>query len=114
TRRLKQNEIDSDYEANTGHVIVETFDKRDPFSCPSVLVANHGPFSWGKNVQEAVDNAIVLEHVARMANETLRVSPAAKPMPEALINKHFFRKHGSGAYYGQKRPGTAPVSQNRT
>src|SRR5215471_12400 len=104
TRRLTQNEIDSDYEANTGHVIVETFEMRDPLSCPAVLVANHGPFSWGKNVEEAVHNAVVLEHVTRMANETLRISPAAKPMQEALMNKHFFRKHGPGAYYGQKRP----------
>jgi L-ribulose-5-phosphate 4-epimerase len=101
TRLLKKNEIHSDYEANTGKVIIETFRKRDPLACPAVLVASHGPFAWGKTVQEAVHNAIVLEHLVRMAGETLRVFPSARPMPQVLLDKHFFRKHGPNAYYGQ-------------
>ena len=101
TRRLKAREIESDYEFNTGKVIVETFARRDPLACPGVLVANHGPFSWGRTVEEAVHNAAVLEHVVRLAGETLRILPSAKPMQQVLLNKHFFRKHGPGAYYGQ-------------
>jgi L-ribulose-5-phosphate 4-epimerase len=101
TRRLKPGEIESEYEANTGKVIVQTFARRDPLSCPAVLVANHGPFTWGRSVNEAVHNAIVLEHLVRLAGETLRVLPSAKPMQQALLNKHFFRKHGPQAYYGQ-------------
>jgi len=105
TRQLKPNEIQSDYEANTGHVIVEAFLKRDPLSCPAVLVASHGPFAWGKSVNEAVENAIVLEHLIRMAGATLQSFPSTKSMSQALLDKHFFRKHGPGAYYGQS--GTA-------
>ncbi len=101
TRLLKPREIETDYEANTGHVIVETFARRDPLSCPAVLVASHGPFAWGESVGGAVHNAVVLEHVIRLAGETFRVLPAPKPMQPALLNKHFFRKHGLGAYYGQ-------------
>ena len=103
TRRLTPAEIRDDYEENTGHVIVETFAKRDPLSCPAVLVASHGPFAWGKTVGEAVHNAVVFEHVVRLASETLRISASAKPMQPVLLDKHFFRKHGSGAYYGQDR-----------
>jgi L-ribulose-5-phosphate 4-epimerase len=110
TRLIKEREIASDYEANTGHVIVETFRKRDPLCCPAVLVASHGPFAWGRSVQEAVHNAVVLEHLSRMAGETLRLAPSAKPMQPALMNKHFSRKHGPGAYYGQRpaNPKTFP------
>jgi L-ribulose-5-phosphate 4-epimerase len=103
TRLLKPREIESDYEDNTGRVIVETFAGRDPLSCPAVLVASHGPFAWGKSVQEAVHNAVVLEHVIRLAGETLRIIPSLKAMQQPLLNKHFFRKHGPGAYYGQSR-----------
>jgi len=94
---------------------VETFAKRDPLSCPAVLVANHGPFAWGKTVGEAVHNAVVFEHVVRLAAETLRISPSAKPMQSVLLDKHFFRKHGSGAYYGQEPAAkvTATKSQER-
>jgi L-ribulose-5-phosphate 4-epimerase len=67
-----------------------------------VLVASHGPFAWGKTVAKAVENAVVLEHLARLASETLRVNPRAKPMPRSLLDKHFLRKHGPGAYYGQR------------
>lgn len=102
TRKLKPAEIKRDYEANTGHVIVETFRGLDPMQHPAVLVASHGPFAWGKNVAEAVHNALVLEFVARLAGETLRINPRAKPMQSALLGKHFLRKHGPGATYGQK------------
>lgn len=101
TRKLKPAEIKKDYEANTGHVIVETLKKLDPLQHPAVLVASHGPFTWGKDVTDAVHNAVVLEFVARLASETLRVNPRTKPMQAALLDKHFLRKHGPGAYYGQ-------------
>jgi L-ribulose-5-phosphate 4-epimerase len=101
TRLLTSREITGDYEEHTGKVIVEAFAKRDPLSCPAVLVANHGPFAWGKTAGEAVHNAVVCEHVVRLASETLRVLPSAKPMQAVLLDKHFFRKHGPGAYYGQ-------------
>jgi L-ribulose-5-phosphate 4-epimerase len=103
TRELRRREIESDYEANTGHVIVETFKGRDPLDCPAVLVASHGPFTWGRTPADAVHNAAVLEHVARLAGETRRIFPSAGPMARALLDKHFKRKHGAGAYYGQGR-----------
>lgn len=101
TRHLTSKEIQNDYEANTGTVIVEAFTGRDPLSCPGVLVASHGPFAWGRTVTQAVENAVVLEHLVRLAGETLRVSPSTGPMPQVLLEKHFFRKHGPRAYYGQ-------------
>jgi L-ribulose-5-phosphate 4-epimerase len=101
TRLLTAAEIRSDYEANTGRVIVERFKKLDQLQHPAVLVASHGPFTWGKNVADAVHNAIVLEFLARLASETLRLNPSLKPMQLALLDKHFLRKHGSDAYYGQ-------------
>jgi len=101
TRQLKPAEIRKDYEANTGHVIVETFARRNPLACPGVLLASHAPFAWGKTVDEAVHNAVVLEHLARMASETLRVNSSARAMQPALLDKHYLRKHGTGAYYGQ-------------
>ncbi len=103
TRPLRPEEIKHEYEANTGHVIVETFRKRDPVNCPAVLVASHAPFTWGKTVSDAVHNAVILEHLARLAGETLRVFPSAKRMQQVLLEKHFYRKHGPGAYYGQGR-----------
>jgi L-ribulose-5-phosphate 4-epimerase len=102
TRLLTAREIKTDYEARTGQVIVETFRKLDPMQHPAVLVASHGPFTWGKDAPEAVHNAEVLEFIARLASETLRIAPRAKPMQPALLDKHFLRKHGPGAYYGQK------------
>ena len=102
TRALTPREIKSDYEANTGRVIVETFRKSNPLEQPAVLVAGHGPFTWGRDVAEAVHNAGVLEFVARLAAETLRLNPKTKPIPPALLAKHFLRKHGTKAYYGQK------------
>jgi L-ribulose-5-phosphate 4-epimerase len=101
TRLLTAAEIRSDYEANTGRVIVERFKKLDPLQHPAVLVASHGPFAWGRNVADAVHNAIVLEFLARLASETLRLNPNLKPMQPALLDKHFLRKHGPHAYYGQ-------------
>jgi len=102
TRLLTPKEIKNDYEANTGQVIVDAFQKLDPMQHPAVLVAGHGPFSWGRDVDEAVHNASVLEFIARLAGETLRLNPKTKPMPSALLDKHFLRKHGPKAYYGQK------------
>lgn len=103
TRLLKPAEIKKDYEANTGKVIVECFKKLDPTQHPAVLVASHGPFAWGKDAHDAVHNASVLEFIARLASETLRINPKAKPMQSALLDKHFLRKHGPGAYYGQTK-----------
>ena len=104
TRLLKPAEIKKDYEANTGAVIVETFRKLkfDPLQHPAVLVASHGPFTWGNDVADAVHNAGVLEFVAQLASETLKISPKLKPMQPVLLDKHFLRKHGANAYYGQK------------
>jgi L-ribulose-5-phosphate 4-epimerase len=102
TRLMRAQEIKGDYEANTGHVIVECLRKHDRLACPGVLVASHGPFAWGRSVAVAVENAAVLEHLARMASETLRIKPATPAMQQVLLDKHFFRKHGEKAYYGQK------------
>ena len=104
TRLLKPSEIKKDYEVNTGKVIVETFKKLkfDPTHHPAVLVASHGPFTWGSNVADAVHNAEVLEFVAQLASETLKINPKLKPMQSVLLDKHFLRKHGPSAYYGQK------------
>jgi L-ribulose-5-phosphate 4-epimerase len=104
TRKLKPAEIKTDYEANTGDVIVETFKKLkfEAMQHPAVLVASHGPFTWGQDAHDAVHNAVVLEFIARLASETLRINPNVKPMKSALLDKHFLRKHGPGAYYGQK------------
>jgi L-ribulose-5-phosphate 4-epimerase len=104
TRLLKPAEIKNDYEANTGEVIVETFRKLkfDPLQHPAVLVASHGPFAWGGDAADAVHNAGVLEFVAQLASETLKLNPKLKPMQSVLLDKHFLRKHGPGAYYGQK------------
>jgi L-ribulose-5-phosphate 4-epimerase len=102
TRLLTPKEIKNDYEANTGEVIVETFNGEDPLQHPAVLVASHGPFTWGADVHDAVHNANVLEFVARLASETLRLNPKTKPMQSVLLDKHFLRKHGPKAYYGQK------------
>jgi L-ribulose-5-phosphate 4-epimerase len=104
TRLMKPSEIKKDYEANTGEVIVETFKKLkfDPMQHPAVLVASHGPFTWGKDVHDAVHNAGVLEFIARLASETLRINPKLKPMQSVLLDKHYLRKHGPKATYGQK------------
>ncbi len=102
TRLLTAREIESDYEVNTGRTLVERFKKLNPLHFPGALVACHAPFAWGATVEKAVENAIVLEHLARLASETLRVKPSIKPISPALLGKHFLRKHGPRAYYGQK------------
>jgi L-ribulose-5-phosphate 4-epimerase len=103
TRRLRQAEIRTAYEHNTGVVITERFREGglDPAQIPGVLVAGHGPFAWGPNAASAVKNAITLESIARMALDTYRLNPDADPIDQALIDKHFLRKHGPDAYYGQ-------------
>jgi len=102
TRTLTKAEIQTDYEKNTGLVIIETYKKLSPLEHPAVLVASHGPFTWGVDVADAVHNAEVLEFVAQLAGETLRLNPAVKPMDSNLLDKHFLRKHGPKATYGQK------------
>lgn len=103
TRPLAEARIQGQYEAETGLAIVERFREGniDPKHMPVVLVANHGPFAWGKDAHDAVHNAAVLELTARMAHLSLQLVPTLPPMPQALLDKHFFRKHGPGAYYGQ-------------
>jgi L-ribulose-5-phosphate 4-epimerase len=103
TRALTPKEIQGDYEENTGGVIVERFKKLNPLDHPAVLVASHGPFVWGRDVEEAMHNAVVLEFIARLASETLRINPRTRPMPSVLLDKHFLRKHGPNAQYGQKQ-----------
>ena len=101
TAKLTDEDIRGDYELNTGHAIVRRFDGMEPDLMPAVLVAGHAPFTWGKDVSDAAHNAVLLEEVARMALETVTLNPGAEPIPQALLDKHFFRKHGPGASYGQ-------------
>lgn len=101
TRGMTAEEINESYEAQTGNVIIETFSGKDPLEVPAVLVRSHAPFSWGKDPAEAVHNAVVIEEVAKLAYHTLALNPTAA-MDKAILDKHFWRKHGSGAYYGQK------------
>ena len=100
TRILTQEEVDRGYEKETGHVIVETLKNMDPLHMPGVLVGNHGPFAWGTNPDKAVYNAVVLEEVARMALLTFQLGNE-NPIKQYLLDKHFNRKHGKNAYYGQ-------------
>ena len=104
TRDMTKEEIEGEYELNTGKVIVETFETRNitPKDVPSVLVASHGPFSWGKNADNAVHNAVVLEEVAFMAWHTMIMGKDIVSMDDNLLDKHYLRKHGANAYYGQK------------
>ena len=104
TRMLTKREVEKDYEANTGKVIVERFGRGLlPKSVPAVLVAGHGPFTWGRTPAEAVEHAVILETAAEMALNTLRINPRAPRLPEHLLRKHYERKHGPGATYGQKK-----------
>ena len=100
-RSLTKEEIEEAYEKNTGLVIIETFKDKNPVYVPGVLCTNHGPFTWGADAAEAVHNAVVLEEVAKMAYRCEHLNPEAKPAPQYLQDKHFFRKHGANAYYGQ-------------
>ncbi len=104
TREMTKEEIAGGYEYETGRVIVERFEKYgvNPDDIPAVLVKDHGPFTWGKDAHEAVYHAVVLEEVAMMALHTQILTQSRDPMPQALLDKHFLRKHGPNAYYGQK------------
>lgn len=101
TRALTEEEIRDDYEENTGNVIVETVGIMDPMEVPGIVVKNHGPFAWGKTPAGSVYNSVVLEEVAKMAYQTMQLNPKAERAPQYLLDKHYFRKHGPGAYYGQ-------------
>jgi L-ribulose-5-phosphate 4-epimerase len=105
TPPLSADEIETEYEANTGHAIVRRFQGIDPLSMPAVLVAGHAPFTWGESVASAAHTAVVLEEVARMALHTLAVNANASPISQAMLDKHFYRKHGRAAYYGQDKKG---------
>lgn len=102
TRYMIDEEIKSEYEENTGKVIAENFRNISPDDVPAVLVKSHGPFTWGKDCMEAVHNAVVLEETAMMAFNTLTLNKEIAPMQKTMLDKHFLRKHGANAYYGQK------------
>ncbi len=102
TRDLSKEEIETDYEGNTGTVMIETIAEKDPMEVPGINVKNHGPFAWGKSPAEAVYHAVVMDKVAEMAYHTLALNPQVKNAPQYLLDKHYSRKHGSNAYYGQE------------
>lgn len=103
-RCLTKEEIDEAYETNTGKLIVSEFkrNKKEIMAVPAVLCKNHGPFTWGKDAKDAVHNAVVLEEVAKMAYRTESINSKVEPAPQELQDKHYYRKHGAGAYYGQE------------
>lgn len=103
TKPLTPAQIRTEYEANTGHAIVRRFKKLDPLHIPAVLVAGHAPFCWGKSPAEAAHVAVILEEIAAVAFRTIAANPKARPISKHLHDKHFLRKHGSSAYYGQKK-----------
>ena len=101
-RRLTKEEVEGAYEKNTGLVMIETLGDRNPMEVPAMLTTSHGPFAWGKDADEAVYHAVVLEEVARMSLLTEQINPQATPADKYLLDKHYLRKHGKNAYYGQK------------
>lgn len=103
TRKMTPEEISGKYELETGNVIIETFNGKSPDDIPSVLVHSHGPFCWGTDPLNAVHNAVVLEELAFMAWHNLMMNPSLPPMQQELLDKHYLRKHGANAYYGQKK-----------
>ena len=103
TRKMTKTEIEGEYEKETGLVIRETFHGKDPDAMPAVLVHSHGPFAWGMDSMDAVHNAVVLEEVACMTFHTLMLEPDIPPMQQELLDKHYLRKHGANAYYGQTK-----------
>jgi L-ribulose-5-phosphate 4-epimerase len=103
TRKMTKAEIEGEYEKETGTVIIETFQGKDPDAIPAVLVYSHGPFTWGSDPMDAVHNAVVLEEVAFMNFHTLMLEPDISPMQQELLDKHYLRKHGTNAYYGQTK-----------
>lgn len=113
TAHLAGAEIRADYEENTGHAIVRRFAELDPMRVPAALVAGHASFCWGASVGAAVETASVLEEIARLAYETVALNAAAEPIPAELLDKHFFRKHGPAAYYGQLPLEDAPATEVR-
>ncbi len=106
TEAMTKDEIQKDYELNTGKVIVRLFANINPMEIPAVLVANHGPFTWGKTPDEAVEANVVLEQIAKMALGTITINPRQGPISKTLLDKHYLRKHGKNAYYGQQKPET--------
>ncbi|ECZ5179646.1 hypothetical protein F8G38_13075 [Salmonella enterica] len=102
TRALSEEEVQGEYELNTGKVIIETLGEVEPLHTPGIVVYQHGPFAWGKDAHDAVHNAVVMEEVAKMAWIARGINPALNPIDDYLMNKHFMRKHGPNAYYGQK------------
>ncbi|GAL56898.1 L-ribulose-5-phosphate 4-epimerase [Pseudescherichia vulneris] len=102
TRALTEEEVRGEYELNTGRVIIETLKEAEPLHTPGVVVYQHGPFAWGKDAHDAVHNAVVMEEVARMAWIARGINPDLKPIDSYLMDKHFMRKHGAHAYYGQQ------------
>lgn len=102
-RSLTRDEINGEYEKNTGFVIIETVGEKNPMEIPAILCSNHGPFTWGKDAAEAVHNAVVLEEVSKMALQTEQLNAKSEPAPQALQDRHYLRKHGKNAYYGQKK-----------
>ena len=102
TRALTEAEVQGEYELNTGKVIVETLGEVEPLHTPGVVVYQHGPFAWGKDAHDAVHNAVVIEEVAKMAARCESINPQVQPAPQELQDKHYYRKHGANAYYGQK------------
>lgn len=103
TRLLTANEVDEDYEGLTGHLIADTIKDTPPLTVPGILVANHGPFSWGSDAHNAVHNAVVLEEIAKMGLITQQVNAQAPRLPDYILEKHYQRKHGKNAYYGQNK-----------
>ncbi len=103
SRKLTRDEIEGEYELNTGKVIIETFREKnlDASAVPGVLVAGHGPFAWGRNAADAVHNAVIMEECAVMAMNTVMINPGIKPIEKELLDRHYLRKHGRNAYYGQ-------------
>ncbi len=102
TRMITEEEIEENYEKNTGKVVVERFSELDPMEMPGVLVVGHGAFTWGRSPDESVLNSLLLEHIAKTAWGTLALNSRCEAIPDCLLNKHFRRKHGPDAYYGQK------------
>ena len=103
TRFLTEDEVNADYEKNTGNIIIERFAKLDPLSMPAVLVAGHAPFVFGKDAGDSVRNALILERIAQMAIGSLQLNPSLTDLPSYILSKHYQRKHGPNAYYGQSK-----------
>jgi L-ribulose-5-phosphate 4-epimerase len=102
TDKMTKREVEGDYELNTGKVIIKRFKKLDPAQMPAVLVAGHGPFTWGPSPEKSVEAAVVLEEVAKMAAGTIGINKTQRPISQYLLDKHYLRKHGKDSYYGQK------------